>query len=53
LSDLVVSDTRNQNSLVAQISMSDSAQKQAKNNALKQNITTLRNRDNEQTTAKK
>ncbi len=47
LSDLVVSDTRNQNSLVAQISMSDSAQKQAKNNALKQNITTLRNRVNE------
>ncbi|SGZ80195.1 Protein-export membrane protein SecD (TC 3.A.5.1.1) [Bathymodiolus thermophilus thioautotrophic gill symbiont] len=47
LSDLVVLDTYNQDSLMVQIGISDSAQKQAKSNALKQNIITLRNRVNE------
>lgn len=47
LSDLVILDTYSSDSLIAQIGISNSAQKQAKANALKQNITTLRNRVNE------
>ncbi|SMN13561.1 Protein-export membrane protein SecD (TC 3.A.5.1.1) [Bathymodiolus heckerae thiotrophic gill symbiont] len=47
LSDLVVLETQNKDPLVIQVGISDNAQKQAKNNALKQNITTLRNRVNE------
>ncbi len=46
LSDLVVLDN-NTNELLLNIGISESAQKQAKKSALKQNITTLRNRVNE------
>ncbi len=47
LSDLVVLETDNQDELLASIGISESAQKEAKKSALKQNITTLRNRVNE------
>ena len=47
LSDLVVLETDNQDELLAQVIISDDAQKIAKSSALKQNITTLRNRVNE------
>jgi preprotein translocase subunit SecD len=47
LSDLVVLETDNQDALLIQVGISDDAQKIAKNSALKQNITTLRNRVNE------
>ena len=47
LSDLVVLEADNQDALLIQVGISDDAQKTAKNNALKQNITTLRNRVNE------
>ncbi|MDC9714662.1 MAG: protein translocase subunit SecD [Gammaproteobacteria bacterium] len=47
LDDLVVLETQNKDPLVIQVGISNDAQKQAKNNALKQNITTLRNRVNE------
>lgn len=47
LSDLVILDTQNQHKLVIQVGISASAKKTAKKYALKQNITTLRNRVNE------
>ncbi len=47
LTDLVVLETDNQDALLIQVGMSDGAQKIAKTSALKQNITTLRNRVNE------
>ncbi|HIC41123.1 MAG TPA: protein translocase subunit SecD [Piscirickettsiaceae bacterium] len=47
LSDLVILETDNQDELLIQVGISDSAQKEAKKSALKQNITTLRNRVNE------
>lgn len=47
LSDLVVLATDNEDALTISVGISDSAKKQAKNSALKQNITTLRNRVNE------
>jgi len=47
LSDLVVLETGSQDELLVQVSISDDAQKIAKSSALKQNITTLRNRVNE------
>ena len=47
LSDLVVLETDNQDELLVQVIISDDAQKIAKSSALKQNITTLRNRVNE------
>ncbi len=47
LDDLVIFDNNNMGELLLNIGISDSAQKQAKKNALKQNITTLRNRVNE------
>ncbi len=45
--DLVVLEGKDSDELLLNIGISDSAQKQAKENALKQNITTLRNRVNE------
>jgi len=47
ISDLIVLETDNQDELLVQVGISDSAQKIAKTSALKQNITTLRNRVNE------
>ncbi len=47
LRDLVLLETNNQNALEVYLAISDSAQKTVKRNALKQNITTLRNRVNE------
>ncbi|TEU19414.1 MAG: protein translocase subunit SecD [Gammaproteobacteria bacterium] len=47
LTDLVVLEMDNQDPLLIQVGVSDDAQKIAKNSALKQNITTLRNRVNE------
>lgn len=47
LTDLVVLEVQSNNPLQASIGISDSAQAEAKSNALKQNITTLRNRVNE------
>jgi preprotein translocase subunit SecD len=47
LSDLIVLETGSQDELLVQVIISDAAQKIAKNSALKQNITTLRNRVNE------
>ena len=47
VSDLIVLESDNQDELLIQVSISDAAQKIAKTNALKQNITTLRNRVNE------
>ena len=47
LSDLVVLETGSQDELLVQVIISDDAQKIAKSSALKQNITTLRNRVNE------
>lgn len=47
LSDLVVLETGSQDELLVQVGISDDAQKIAKSSALKQNITTLRNRVNE------
>lgn len=47
LVDLVVLESENSDELLLNIGISESAQKQAKENALKQNITTLRNRVNE------
>ncbi len=47
LTDLVVLETDNQDALLIQVGISDDAQKVAKTSALKQNITTLRNRVNE------
>lgn len=47
LSDLVILETDNKDALTIFVGISDSAKKQAKSNALKQNITTLRNRVNE------
>ncbi len=47
LDDLVIFDNNNKGELLLNIGISDSAQKQAKKSALKQNITTLRNRVNE------
>ncbi len=47
LSDLVVHNSDAQESLSVRLGVSDSAQKAAKLNALRQNITTLRNRVNE------
>lgn len=47
LSDLVVLEADNQDELLVQVIISDDAQKIAKSSALKQNITTLRNRVNE------
>ena len=46
-SDLIVLETGNQDELLIQVGISDDAQKIAKTSALKQNITTLRNRVNE------
>jgi protein-export membrane protein SecD len=45
--DLVILETDNQDELLINIGISESSQKEAKNSALKQNITTLRNRVNE------
>lgn len=47
LSDLIVLETDNKDTSVIFVGISDSAKKQAKKSALKQNITTLRNRVNE------
>lgn len=47
LTDLVVLEVQSNNPLQVSIGISDSAQAEAKSNALKQNITTLRNRVNE------
>ena len=47
VSDLIVLETDNQDELLIQVGISDDAQKIAKSRALKQNITTLRNRVNE------
>ncbi|WP_428086523.1 protein translocase subunit SecD [Candidatus Thioglobus sp.] len=47
LTDLEILETQTDDALQANIGISASAQKAAKNNALKQNITTLRNRVNE------
>lgn len=47
LGDLVLLETNNQNDLEVHLAISDNAQKEAKKSALKQNITTLRNRVNE------
>lgn len=47
LSDLVVLEINNQDELFIHLTISDNAQKDAKRNALKQNIITLRNRVNE------
>ncbi len=47
VSDLIVLETDNQDELLIQVGISDDAQKIAKSSALKQNITTLRNRVNE------
>lgn len=47
LTDLVVLEMNNQDPLLIQVGISDDAQKITKNSALKQNITTLRNRVNE------
>lgn len=47
LGDLVLLETNNQNDLEIHLAISDNAQKEAKKSALKQNITTLRNRVNE------
>jgi preprotein translocase subunit SecD len=47
LSDLVILETDNQDELLINVGISDRAQKEAKQSALKQNITTLRNRVNE------
>jgi preprotein translocase subunit SecD len=47
LSDLVVLETNNQDKLMIHLAISNNAQKNAKKNALKQNITTLRNRVDE------
>jgi len=47
VSDLIVLETDNQDELLVQVGISDAAQKIAKTSALKQNITTLRNRVNE------
>jgi preprotein translocase subunit SecD len=47
LSDLVVLDVANDDELVVSIGISESALTEAKSHALKQNITTLRNRVNE------
>lgn len=47
LSDLVLLETNTQNDLEIHLAISANAQKEAKRSALKQNITTLRNRVNE------
>ena len=47
VSDLIVLETGDQDELLIQVGISDDAQKIAKTRALKQNITTLRNRVNE------
>ncbi len=47
LTDLVVLETDSQDALLIQVGISDEAKKVAKTSALKQNITTLRNRVNE------
>lgn len=47
LTDLVILEVQSNNPLQVSIGISDSAQAEAKSNALKQNITTLRNRVNE------
>lgn len=47
LSDLIILDNDNKEALMLFVGMSDKAKKQVKSNALKQNITTLRNRVNE------
>jgi preprotein translocase subunit SecD len=47
LSDLVVLESNNKDELSIHLVISDSAKRDAKKNALKQNITTLRNRVNE------
>ncbi len=47
LTDLVILDVPSENPLQVAIGISESAQSEAKSNALKQNITTLRNRVNE------
>ena len=47
ISDLIVLETGDQDELLIQVGISDDAQKIAKSRALKQNITTLRNRVNE------
>ena len=47
ISDLIVLETGDQDELLIQVGISDDAQKIAKSSALKQNITTLRNRVNE------
>lgn len=47
LSDLVILETDNQDELLINVGISDRVQKEAKQSALKQNITTLRNRVNE------
>ena len=47
ISDLIVLETSDQDELLIQVGISDDAQKIAKSSALKQNITTLRNRVNE------
>ena len=47
LTDLVILEVQPENPLKSSIGISESAQAEAKNNALKQNITTLRNRVNE------
>jgi preprotein translocase subunit SecD len=44
LSDLVVLESNNKDELSIHLVISDSAKRDAKKNALKQNITTLRNR---------
>ncbi len=47
LSDLIILETSNQDDLLVHLVVSDDAQEDGKKNALKQNITTLRNRVNE------
>lgn len=47
LNDLVVAEVGSKNDLQVSFAISDSAQSEAKSNALRQNITTLRNRVNE------
>ncbi|MBA5249875.1 MAG: protein translocase subunit SecD [Gammaproteobacteria bacterium] len=47
LSDLIILETDNADALMIFVGISDNAKKQAKSSALKQNITTLRNRVNE------
>ncbi len=47
LNDLVILDSDNEEALMVFVGISDNAKKQAKSNALKQNMTTLRNRVNE------